>query len=115
MSEPGPENPNHPPAEQHPNQERELSPEQIEKIMEEHGITQKILSEKLGIDKSVVSKDMSGGLKNAGMKKLQSIAEVLGCDFVPLFVPKDHVEELKREIKSLDFFDEVKEPRERPV
>jgi len=81
---------------------------QLEKLMEELGVTQKILAQKLGIDKSVVSKDMSGGLKNAGLKKLQAIAEVLGCDFVPLFVPKDHMEEFKKEIKSLDFFDEAK-------
>lgn len=81
---------------------------QLEKIMEEHGITQKMLAEKLGIDKSVVSKDMSGGLKNAGMKKLQAIAEVLECDFIPLFVPKDHVEDFKKEIQSLDYFHEAK-------
>lgn len=81
---------------------------QLEKLMEDHGITQKILAERLGIDKSVVSKDMSGGLRNAGLKKLQAIAEVLDCDFFPIFVPKEHVEEFKKEIESLHFFDDVK-------
>lgn len=62
---------------------------QLAHIMEEHGISQKDLADKLGVDKSVVSKDMSGSLKKAGMKKLQAIAEALDCDFFPLFVPKD--------------------------
>jgi len=35
-----------------------------------------------------VSKDLSGSLKKAGMKKLQAVAEALDCEFVPLFVPK---------------------------
>lgn len=81
---------------------------QLQKLMEEHGITQKVLAKKLGVDKSVVSKDISGGLKNAGLKKLQAIAEVLDCDFIPLFVPKNHVEEFKKEIQLLDLYDDVK-------
>ena len=61
---------------------------QLLKIMDEHGITQKELAEKLGVDKSVVSKDLAGALKKAGVKKLQTIAEALDCEFIPLFVPK---------------------------
>ena len=70
---------------------------QVAKIMEGHGMTQNALAAKLGKHKSVVSKDMSGSLKNAGMKKLQTIAEALGCDFVPLFVPKGRLTELQEE------------------
>ena len=62
---------------------------QVAKNMDDHGITQKELAEKLGVDKSVVSKDMSGALKKAGIKRLQDIAAALDCEFVPLFVPGD--------------------------
>ena len=62
---------------------------QLAQIMEQYGITQKELAAKLGVDKSVVSKDFSGALRKAGMKKLQSIADALECDFIPLFVPRD--------------------------
>lgn len=61
---------------------------QLALIMEEKGITQKELADRLNIDKSVISKDMAGALKKAGMKKLQAIAEALDCDFIPLFVPR---------------------------
>lgn len=61
---------------------------QLAHIMEQYGISQKELAERLEIDKSVVSKDMAGALKKAGMKKLQAIAEALDCDFIPLFIPK---------------------------
>lgn len=74
---------------------------QLEKLMEEQGISQKALADKLGIDKSVVSKDISGGLKNAGLKKLQAIANVLDCEFIPLFIPKDQVDDFKKEMTSL--------------
>ena len=68
---------------------------QLAKIMEDLDISQKDLADKLGVDKSVVSKDLSGSLRKAGMKKLQAIAEALDCDFVPLFVPKGKREELE--------------------
>lgn len=61
---------------------------QLAQIMEAQGVTQKELAKRLKVDKSVISKDMSGALKRAGMKKLQAIAEALDCDFVPLFVPR---------------------------
>jgi transcriptional regulator with XRE-family HTH domain len=74
---------------------------QLAQIMEEHGITQKDLADKLGVDKSVVSKDMSGALKKAGMKKLQAIAEALDCEFVPLFVPKGQKEKFEERFNQL--------------
>lgn len=62
---------------------------QLAQIMEESGVTQKDLAQRLGVDKSVVSKDMSGSISKAGMKKMQAIANALNCDFIPLFVPKN--------------------------
>ena len=61
---------------------------QLAQIMEKSGVTQKDLAERLEVDKSVVSKDMSGAIRKAGIKKLEAIAEALGCDFIPIFVPK---------------------------
>lgn len=62
---------------------------QLARIMEHNGITQQELADRLEIDKSVISKDLSGALKKAGMKKLNAIAEALNCDFIPLFIPKE--------------------------
>ena len=74
---------------------------QLARIMEEHGISQKDLADKLGVDKSVVSKDMAGALKKAGVKKLQAIAEALDCEFVPLFVPKEMKDELEEHYNNM--------------
>ncbi|MEK6626122.1 MAG: helix-turn-helix domain-containing protein, partial [Bdellovibrionota bacterium] len=76
---------------------------QLAMIMEQHGVSQKDLADKLGVDKSVVSKDLSGALKKAGMKKLQAIAKALDCDFVPLFVPKGEKDKVEKEIGSYLF------------
>lgn len=74
---------------------------QLAQIMEDNGITQKELAEKLGVDKSVVSKNMAGSLQKAGMKKLQAIADALDCDFVPLFIPKEDKEVHDKLVKIL--------------
>ena len=74
---------------------------QLAQIMEEYGITQKDLAEKLGVDKSVVSKDLSGALRRAGVKKLQAVAEALDCEFVPLFIPKEKKEKLGKKFDNL--------------
>jgi transcriptional regulator with XRE-family HTH domain len=74
---------------------------QLAQIMEQNGITQKNLAEKLGIDKSVVSKDLAGSLKKAGMKKLQAIAEALDCEFVPLFVPKNKKKKIEKQVHNI--------------
>ncbi len=76
---------------------------QLAKIMEEHGVTQKDLADKLGIDKSVVSKDLAGALRNAGVKKLQAIAEALDCEFVPLFISKDKKDKLEKNFSNFLF------------
>ena len=73
---------------------------QLAHIMEQYGISQKELAERLEIDKSVVSKDMAGALKKAGMKKLQAIAEALDCDFVPLFIPKED-KKMHKQLESI--------------
>ncbi len=74
---------------------------QLAQIMEQYGITQKELAEKLGVDKSVVSKDFSGALRKAGMKKLKSIADALDCEFIPLFIPKAKKRQFEDEISTL--------------
>lgn len=74
---------------------------QLAVIMENLGITQKDLADKLGIDKSVVSKDFSGALKNAGMKKLNAIAEALDCEFIPIFIPKSKKEKLEKKLNHV--------------
>jgi transcriptional regulator with XRE-family HTH domain len=81
---------------------------QLAKIMEENGISQKVLAERLGIDKSVVSKDLSGALSKAGVQKLQAIAEAIGCEFIPLFIPKNKKSEFEEHYNEM-LLDEVKE------
>jgi transcriptional regulator with XRE-family HTH domain len=66
---------------------------QIAMAMESQGITPD-LAKRLDIDKSVVSKDMSGALKKAGMKKLKEIAEALNCEFVPIFMTLKLIERI---------------------
>jgi transcriptional regulator with XRE-family HTH domain len=73
---------------------------QIAMAMESQGITQAELAKRLDIDKSVVSKDMSGALKKAGMKKLQEIAEALNCEFVPMFIPKEDMKEFEHKVED---------------
>ncbi len=74
---------------------------QLARIMEEHGVTQKDLAEKLGVDESVVSKDLSGAIKKAGLKKLQAMAEALDCEFIPLFVPKKNKSAVEDRLQKL--------------
>jgi transcriptional regulator with XRE-family HTH domain len=73
---------------------------QIAMVMESQGITQAELAKRLDIDKSVVSKDMSGALKKAGMKKLKEIAEALNCEFVPMFIPKEDMKEFEHKVED---------------
>jgi transcriptional regulator with XRE-family HTH domain len=73
---------------------------QIGLAMESQGISQSELARRLDIDKSVVSKDLSGALKKAGMKKLQAIAEALNCEFVPMFIPKVDMEEFENQLED---------------
>ncbi len=74
---------------------------QLAQIMECRGIIQKDLADKLGVDKSVVSKDLSGALKKARVKKLQAIAEALDCVFIPLFVPRNKKSELEEHYNTI--------------
>lgn len=76
---------------------------QLAKIMEDHNVSQKDLAEKLGVDKSVISKDFSGALRKAGVKKLQAIAEALDCEFMPLFVPREKKSKLEKSFRNLLF------------
>ena len=73
---------------------------QIAMAMETQGISQAELAKRLDVDKSVVSKDLSGALKKAGMKKLKEIAEALDCEFVPMFIPKEDMKEFEHKVED---------------
>ena len=73
---------------------------QIATIMEAMGITQKDLARILEKDKSVISKDLGGALRRAGVSKISSFAEALDCEFIPLFVPKKKVKRVKKKLIS---------------
>jgi len=74
---------------------------QIGLIMERLEINQTDLAKRLNVDKSVVSKDLSGSVKRATLKKLNIIAEALNCEFLPLFIPKDNEGKIKEKISKL--------------
>lgn len=73
---------------------------QIAMAMERQDITQMELAKRLDVDRSVISKDMSGALKKAGMKKLKEIAEALDCEFVPMFIPKEDMKEFESKVEN---------------
>ncbi len=73
---------------------------QIAMAMESQGITQMELARRLDVDRSVISKDMSGALKKAGMKKLKEIAEALDCEFVPMFIPKEDMKDFETKVED---------------
>jgi predicted XRE-type DNA-binding protein len=68
---------------------------QIANALEKQDMTQMELARRLDVDRSVISKDMSGALKKAGMQKLNEIAEALDCKFIPLFIANEDMEEFK--------------------
>ncbi len=67
------------------------------------GLPQAELAKRLAIDKSMVSKDMLGALKKAGMKKLKETAEALNCELVPLFVPKVDFREFESKVEDFHY------------
>lgn len=71
---------------------------QILALMEKMNITQKDLAELLVIDKSVVSKDLSGSLKKAGLQKINKIVSALDCEFIPLIVPKKNAVKVRKKL-----------------
>ena len=71
---------------------------QIEMLMELLGMTQKDLALALDKDKSVVSKDLNGAIKKAGILKINKLAEALGAEFIPLLVPKKKAKKLKEKL-----------------
>ena len=73
---------------------------QIAMAMESQGITQMELAKRLDVNRSVISKDMSGALKKAGMRKLKEIAEALNCEFVPMFIPKKDMKEFESKVED---------------
>ncbi|NNM99388.1 MAG: helix-turn-helix transcriptional regulator [Candidatus Eremiobacteraeota bacterium] len=62
---------------------------QIHRAMEEANVSSNELAARLGADKAVVSRDLSGGLSRAKFQRIVRVADALDCDVVPLMLPRD--------------------------
>ncbi len=62
---------------------------QIHRAMEEANVSSNELAARLGADKAVVSRDLSGGLSRAKFQRIVRVADALDYDVVPLMLPRD--------------------------
>jgi transcriptional regulator with XRE-family HTH domain len=60
----------------------------VRTIMEAQKVTAAELARRMNAKPPQISRDLHGGLSNATLGRLASIAEALGYDFVPAFVPR---------------------------
>ena len=75
----------------------EASLEQIvQAIMESKRITAAELARRLNAKSPQISRDLHGGLSRATVSRLSSIADALGYDFIPAFVPRSNGSRRKR-------------------
>ncbi len=62
---------------------------QIHRAMEEAHVSSSELAARLGADKALVSRDLSGGLSRAKFQRIVRVADALDCDVVPLMLPRE--------------------------
>jgi predicted XRE-type DNA-binding protein len=87
--------------------EREYELEkQIERVMEAQHVNRKQLADRLGVERSSISRDLNRGFSRASISRISQIAGALHCRFVPVLVPKDDkaatAAQLARMMSSLD-------------
>ncbi len=68
--------------------------------MEEAQVSSSELAARLGADKAVVSRDLSGGLSRAKFQRIVRVADALDCDVVPLMLPRDKRKRKEQLVKA---------------
>jgi predicted XRE-type DNA-binding protein len=86
--------------------EREYELEkQIERVMEAQHVNRKQLADRLGVERSSISRDLNRGLSRASISRINEIAGALHCRFIPVLLSKDDktatVSQLARMMSSL--------------
>lgn len=76
----------------------------VQAIMHEQHISAAELARRLKAKPPQISRDLRGGLSRATVSRLSTIAEALGYDFVPAFVPRSNAAKRKR---FLDMYSEL--------
>jgi hypothetical protein len=78
----------------------EASVEQIvHAIMEHESVNAAELARRMNAKAPQISRDLHGGLSRATLRRLSTIANALGYDFIPAFVPRTDSVKRKRFIK----------------
>lgn len=72
----------------------------IRRAMTEHNISYAVLSERTGIDKGNISKLFTG---NITYKRMESVADAIGCDIIDLFYPMEESNEGSSMVSSAQF------------
>jgi transcriptional regulator with XRE-family HTH domain len=76
----------------------------VQAIMEREHISAAELARRVNVAPPQISRDLHGGLSRATLNRLVAIADALGCDFVPAFVPRS--DNSKRE-RFLDLYHDL--------
>lgn len=76
----------------------------VQAIMDSEHINAAELARRVNAKPPQISRDLHGGLSRATLSRLSTIAEALGYDFVPAFVPRSDAAKRKR---FLDMYREL--------
>jgi transcriptional regulator with XRE-family HTH domain len=72
----------------------------VQAIMERERISAAELARRIHAKAPQISRDLHGGLSRATLSRVSAIAEALGYDFVPAFVPRSDTARRKRFLES---------------
>lgn len=56
----------------------------IKRVVKEHGYTYDMIAEQMGINRTSLSQSLN---KNPTLKRLQEVADIIGCDISEFFIP----------------------------
>jgi len=71
----------------------------VQAIMENESINAAELARRINAKAPQVSRDLHGGLSRATLSRISTIADALGYDFIPAFVPRAQTAKRKRFIE----------------